>query len=290
MVEVRFATLDDTAGIVEVHQSNEDTDKLRNAKSLVDKWKLGGPWMALETCAIHLNYILNTDYFIPLVAEYNNKIVGEAEVITGEDIEHGKHMHISVIYVHKKYQRKGIGSLLINQLFKLAQDRDIHKITVNVEPAAKVFYEKHGFLPLRKIFTYSVPVTPSNRDSITVDTVREVEKDSVCFEKYLSEKRMCIGNYQSSKHMWFSLLQEKYPFFSIRTFFLDTHNFIVFNTRISDKKVASVYMWGEFTPNVLETIKHLAYNLRYKEILIGIQEKNFPARFKYVDEIWYKEL
>ncbi len=290
MTEVRVATLNDVSGIVKVHQSNEDIEKLSKAKSLIDKWKLGGPWMALETCAIHLNYLLNTDYFIPLVAEENKKIVGEAEIIIGEDIDYGKYIHISVIYVHKRYHRKGIGSLLMKQIFKLAQEREIHKITVNVEETAKGFYTKHGFKPFRKIFTYSIPITLANYNNDISEKVREINAETIDFETHLSRKRMCVGNYQSSKQMWFVLSREKYPFFHVRAFSLANKSFIIFGTPISNMKVGFVYMWGEFTLNTLGIIKNLAKKIGFREIRLGIQEnQRIPLEVKYTEEIWYKE-
>ena len=291
---MRTATLEDIKAIVEIHSSNEDIEKLKRAKKLIDKWNLGGPWMALETCAIHLNYLLNTDYFIPLVAEENNKVIGEAEIILGKDADYGKHLHISVFYVHKKYQRQGVGSLLMKSILKEAQERGINRITVNVEASAKGFYQKHGFKPFRKIFTYLLPVDAQEQKEKQIEDFRQVSNESLDFEKHLAFKKMCIGNYQSSKLMWFSLIKEKFAFFPItlrRTYITNNGNVILLKKIRSDQKKAYVYMWGEFTDSAVGTMKFIASKIGIMKLLMGTQKVlKELEEYKYLDEIWYKEI
>lgn len=53
--------------------------------SVEERWSHGGPWMSIETCSIHLNYLLTNNQY-PLVAEINGRIVGELELYIGEEI------------------------------------------------------------------------------------------------------------------------------------------------------------------------------------------------------------
>lgn len=56
--------------------------------------------------------------------------------------------HISLLFVHEEYHRKGIAKkLLSNALDELmSSDKTISKITVNSSPYAMVIYERMGFL------------------------------------------------------------------------------------------------------------------------------------------------
>jgi len=93
-IEVRKAKLDDVGGIVDVHCSGVRTwYRIANGEkieykdlNIIERWSFGSPWMSVETCAIHLNYML-MNYQYPLVAILDNNIVGELELFIGEEKE-----------------------------------------------------------------------------------------------------------------------------------------------------------------------------------------------------------
>ncbi len=73
----------------------------------------------------------------PLVALMNNKIVGFTEFEPNG--------HIDCFYVHHEYQGVGIGSSLMNEIFKKANDLDLKRIFAEVSITAKPFFEAKGF-------------------------------------------------------------------------------------------------------------------------------------------------
>ncbi len=90
MITVRLATLADTAAITEIYKTDVPTwERLDYAGELVpvsyeslslyERWQHGGPWMSIETCSVHLNRLLAGSGF-PLVAEFDGKVLAEAEV------------------------------------------------------------------------------------------------------------------------------------------------------------------------------------------------------------------
>lgn len=73
----------------------------------------------------------------PLVALMDNKIVGFTEFEPNG--------HIDCFYVHHEYQDLGIGSSLMNEIFKKANDLNIKRVFAEVSITAKPFFEAKGF-------------------------------------------------------------------------------------------------------------------------------------------------
>ncbi|MGQ4834200.1 MAG: GNAT family N-acetyltransferase [Candidatus Asgardarchaeia archaeon] len=153
-IQIRPATLTDVKGIVEVHCSDiEKWYKYVNHKkfesqyaqlSIEDRWAHGGPWMSIETCAIHLNYLLTSDQY-SLVAIMNNKIVGELELYIGEENSIlNKTAFIDILFVHKAFRGKGVGRALINKAIEIAKEHNCDTISVWPEKDAIDFYKKCG--------------------------------------------------------------------------------------------------------------------------------------------------
>ena len=91
---VRTASLDDVRGIVDIYCSDIDkwikrvngreVEARYEELSIEERWSHGGPWMSIETCAIHLNYLLVSNQY-PLVTILDNKVISELELYIGEE-------------------------------------------------------------------------------------------------------------------------------------------------------------------------------------------------------------
>lgn len=77
---------------------------------------------------------------LPFLAIIENKIVGFAEIENDG--------HIDCFYVHKDHQRQGVGTFLLNHLYKVTQNQQ--KLYAEVSITAKPFFLKHGFKVIRK--------------------------------------------------------------------------------------------------------------------------------------------
>ena len=73
----------------------------------------------------------------PLIALMDNKIVGFTEFEANG--------HIDCFYVHHEYQRIGIGSSLMNEVFNKANDLNLKRLFADVSITAKPFFESKGF-------------------------------------------------------------------------------------------------------------------------------------------------
>jgi GNAT superfamily N-acetyltransferase len=155
MITIRPATLADAAAITAVHCSTVDVWRdpytrqpvLEAALTLFGRWYNGGDWMSVETCAIHLNALLLHGH-LPLVAEVDGDIVGEAEFyVNREPAPFGPHLHLSVLYIHRDWQGRGVGRALIEAGEEHARVLDYHALTTQPEPEMTGFYQRVGFQP-----------------------------------------------------------------------------------------------------------------------------------------------
>lgn len=79
--------------------------------------------------------MIQNQYFI--VAEFENKIVGFASLDKGN--------YIDTLFVHKDFQRMGIGQRLYIELENEAKRLNTFTVTSNVSKTAKAFFESNGF-------------------------------------------------------------------------------------------------------------------------------------------------
>jgi GNAT superfamily N-acetyltransferase len=144
---VREATLDDVQDIVFVYLTNPDRpfDQPVEHLSIAERYSYGGPWMGVETCAIHLNNMLAWGY-TPLVVEEEATVIAETEFYIGPDVPPlGRTLDISVLYVHTEWQRRGAGSLLMEAMIDRARGAGCDQITVNTGTGSQGFYRRFGF-------------------------------------------------------------------------------------------------------------------------------------------------
>lgn len=132
--------------------------KLINKTNIDDVYKIAQECLGSEAWSrkAFLDEFKN-DYSYTFVCLYNDKIVGflNAHFIFDE-------CNLNSIAVTKDYRNKGAGNSLINALTKLAYEKSINFITLEVRKSnenAIMFYQKKGFSLIgeRKNF-YSMPL------------------------------------------------------------------------------------------------------------------------------------
>ena len=77
-----------------------------------------------------------------IVAEENASITGFASLDTNG--------HLDLFYVHKDFQRKGIATLLLQQLLQYARSLHLGHIDTNASITAMPFFERQGFALLNR--------------------------------------------------------------------------------------------------------------------------------------------
>ena len=199
MLRVRKATLDDVKGIVDVHTAGEDLSGL----SVGERYLRGGPWMSVETCSIHINALLLENQ-LPVVAELDGRIVGEAEVFFSEESLGGKTRriaHLDVIEVHPDFRWKGIGRALVEFVEEIARERRAEFITTQPEEGAVGFYRKLGFDEL--LYEGILVEVPAGEfESAEVKPLGFFPWEAV------KSLELVAGRFQSSYDMWFSSFRD----------------------------------------------------------------------------------
>lgn len=100
-----------------------------------------------------------------LVVEQNEKIVGFGSLKKGS--------HIDLIYVHKDFQGQGIAKMLFSGLEQEAKRKGQTNITSDVSISARPFFEKIGFIVIKK---------------------QTVFRNDVKFKNYKMEKKLVTGS------------------------------------------------------------------------------------------------
>lgn len=95
------------------------------------------------------------------IAILNNKIVGFIDLnSTG---------YLDRLFVHKDYQNQGVASALLNQVLSLSKTLNLTTITTEASITAKPFFEKYGFIEIKK---------------------QKVERASIYLTNYLMKKKL----------------------------------------------------------------------------------------------------
>lgn len=132
-VTIRFLTANDKEALFQMFSS-------MSSEAL--KWS-----MAPYTLEVIQRWINNIKNLIPLVAEYNNRIVGYASIYK---FQHPRRKGIGdlAIYLHQDFHNVGLGTAMMKKLLQLAKEHKMHKLELYVVEDNKVavaLYKKFGF-------------------------------------------------------------------------------------------------------------------------------------------------
>lgn len=163
-IVVRQATLADTFAITDIHCSNveggvftrRNSDGTRTPVpyeelSLFERYLSGGPWMSVEMCAVWLAHLLRHGDEIPLVAEADGLVLGEAEVTIGnEPPPYGRHLSIATLKVHQQADEAlqlELEHALMHYIKEMARVMRVQHILAP-HPMPHDLYQQHKFQAL----------------------------------------------------------------------------------------------------------------------------------------------
>ncbi len=277
---VRTATLDDSVAITAVHTSNvgrwqqlmpsgQVRDVAYGELSLYERWQYGGPWMSVETCAVHLTHLLR-GAGIPIVAEIAGQVVGHGEAFSGEEpAPFGKHLQVSVLYVHAEFAGQGVEQALLAHVVATARDLGCQRVCLNNEEA-RAFYEGEGWR--RLAVTRPVSWLPRTGQAFYQSTPHPNPDPG-----QIKGWAMPLGRGQSARQewesrwpaLWMAVPQlrdrrvERFKF-SVAGGTL----FVMYAESIYDQRWANVYVWTgtPFTGPMLTAVNDRAHKLGFRRL------------------------
>jgi ribosomal protein S18 acetylase RimI-like enzyme len=171
MIHVREATLDDTQAVSALFRSRiaawqrmnpqgQVEDVPYDALTIYERWLHGGPWMSVETAALHLSHLVR-GAGMPIVAEIDGAVQAYAEVYHGVEPEpFGEHLHLGQLAVHAGYRAEGLEDAMLDDLLERTRTSHCHRLTANCiasDQIAQELYTRHGLMPLTRIKRYTIP-------------------------------------------------------------------------------------------------------------------------------------
>lgn len=140
---VRPATLADVAGIADVHADCDD------------------PWRDPAEAAVWVNQRLLKGFLID-VAVLGGRIVGHAEwIVSDEPAPFGRHLHLSMMQVHRDFERRGVGRAMVEAGLARANRAGCRRIRTVPERQARGFYRACGFAKCDVACACSVRAEPA---------------------------------------------------------------------------------------------------------------------------------
>ncbi|WFO74827.1 GNAT family N-acetyltransferase [Desulfurococcaceae archaeon MEX13E-LK6-19] len=291
MLYIRMASLDDVKGIVEVHCSGVDkwykwVDGRRieasyDELSVLDRWGHGGPWMSIETCAIHINYVLVHNQY-PLVALLDGKIVGELELYIGKEKGVlGKTAFIDILEVHRDYRRRGIGRSLVNKAIEIAKERNCDTVSVWPAKEAVGFYKKCGFNTIAyNIVNAELDIENIKPHSVSYDVKEFPSNYNVLEDTWFISPRIESSFTAWIKSRWKYAVEEEVVK-TIEGYIPGLQTAFIIESLWMNKDTASLYLWIKDVaslPEAIDTMLEIARNAGFKKLRLII-DKNIYERY-----------
>lgn len=80
---------------------------------------------------------------LPAKNDYIGALDGQGGIVGFSSMNAEGYLHS--MFVHKDWQGKGVATLLLSEVEKIARRYGVHKISVEVSVTARPFFEKHGY-------------------------------------------------------------------------------------------------------------------------------------------------
>lgn len=291
MTLVRQALLGDASGITTIYRSlvpkwgRVNADGIRQTVpyeqlNLYERWQYGGPWLAIETCAVWMGHLLQESDGIPLVAELDGELIGHAEVfISKEAPPYGYHLNISTLCVHQAHQGHGVGRALVDYIHQMAQVLNCQRITV-AYPQPNEFWQTLGYDPFMarqqvKLSTQEGRVFYKAHDLATQDP------------KQVQQWYMPLGRYQNSREEWERM---RWNIWAGVPQLVESrwHNLVIdltgqpclahLHQRDSDPRGVDVRVWTkhEVSGHVISAIRDRAARLEYQYLITMVDQSVLP--------------
>jgi hypothetical protein len=276
---IRPARLDDTQAIGALFQQqipiwqrvtpNGHVENLPyESLTIYERWTHGGPWMSIETGAIHLSRLLR-GAGMSLLAEASGQIEAYAEIYPGEEpAPFGTHLHIG-----KLIYRQDINSAkaLLRALIDLAQ-ANRSKLTVSLSSGEESNDALYRDLRLQTLTTVQRHHLPAR----TGQGFYKVNEHHSSSTAQIEGWQMPVGRLESARQQWEELwprVWDVMPEIAARQthrlyFSASGHEAFVCCQQQLNPRSADLYVWSSRTlsPQLLIAIRDWAHREHYRTL------------------------
>lgn len=284
-IEVRQACLDDTQAISDLfrdrisvwqrlNSSGQVEDVPYDALTIYERWLHGGPWMSVETAAIHLRHLL-CGAGVPIVAVENGKIQGYAEgYFSNEPEPFGTHLGLA--------QFLGSPSCydsLFSGLIETARSQRCPRVTaqcVASDADTQALYARHRLTPIAQIKRYSLSAKSGQGFYKVVDHSNE---DARQIERWF----MSVGRLGSAREQWetlwphtFDALPEVRERRTRRLHFSSAGQdaLVCCQPQLYAPRNAEIYLWSPkpLTSQLLTALRDWTHREGYRSLILAVTD------------------
>jgi predicted N-acetyltransferase YhbS len=308
---IRPATLADAPAISTVHCSTvvqwrrfPEAGEAEFARyedlSAYQRWLNGGPWMDESSCALHLARLIELEAGLALVAEVEGEVLAEAEAFVGHEPQpFGRNLNLSVLYVRRGHEGRGLGSAMMAALERRASEAGCETFMVTHAEAGP-FYARRGLTHQATWHRARLPVKPGHTQYVA-GSLPDQEYGSI------SGWAMPLGRYQSARQQWESRRPGAEPDFDewrdlrVERRLLTVRRqtcAVILDESPRERGWADAHLWtpGAVNRQVIAAIRDLGARAGFQGLLCFVAESTLPLLGPeaqadgYKQQVWMKRL
>ena len=288
---MRGAVLDDTQAISALFRAHiavwqrlnaagQVEDVAYDSLTIYERWLHGGPWMSVETAAIHLSHLLQ-GAGIPLVVEVDGKLVAYAEVYRGTEPEpFGDHYHLAQLTVHPEFVAVGLQDMILNDVLEQARIARVARLTANCiagDAATQTLYTHHGMNNMARIRRYNLPAKSGQGFYKVVDHPNDQAQQ-------INNWFMPVGRLGSARQQWEILWPQTWSAIAeIRERRAYRLNFsasgqealIYCQQQLYVPRAVEVYLWSPkpLTSQLLTALRDWTHREGYRTLIMSVSDE-----------------
>jgi len=233
-------------------------------------------WGSDQACFMSGKTSLENGFFIQ-VAVCGDKIIGHAEWVISDEPDY-RFLYLGMLQIHEDYQKRGIGTKLIESGVKYAKDNNCAFVRTmpSIESGSLFFYQKNDFAQTRDSnSTLKVRTTDSSMQNV-------IRIDKVPFDA-IKTVPFVVGLHQhASAHIWKVFnAQHKYDDRKVSSFAIG-ESYVNIGA-FEPTECASVICWSKkLTSALIHEILAIGGSLNYQFLSFCVLSEN-ESRFNTFD-------
>lgn len=297
MIAIRPAQLDDTQAISALFRQRimvwqrlnaagrpEDVDYA--GLTIYERWLHGGPWMSIETAAIHLSRLL-CGAGLAFVICYAEQPVAYAEVYHGQEPEpFGNHLHIGEFVVHPDFadQTPAMETALMQQLAADARPLKATRVSINGlahDADSQAFLSRFGLTPIQTIKRFTLSAKSGQGFYRVTDHAAEGAGQ-------IQQWFMPIGRLNSARQQWETLFPRTWQAIPemkqrqahrLHITAAGQEALVFAQPPLYLPRSVELYLWSPkpLTSQMMTALRDWAHRENYRSLILPVSEASVPV-------------